>query len=137
MIRALLVLLMLLFSYSLADEWKPSKSVALKKDANVFILVKSGALQRLFDFRWTLYKNGSLVILRSYDGFVAQNLLSLKRKNRSFKVELLPKGLDFRMVPYLMVTFKSFDFKKNEAHFDIYLSDNDEKVLLQYLQEIE
>ena len=31
---------------------------------------------------------------------------------------------------------KSFDFKKNEALFDIYLSDTDEKVLLQYLQEI-
>jgi hypothetical protein len=127
----------LLLSYSFAYEWKPSKSFSLKKDEVISILVKSAEVERLFDFRWTLHQNGSLVILRSYDGFVAQNLLSLKRKNRSFKVELLPKGLDFRMVPYLMVTFKSFDFKKNEAHFDIYLSDNDEKVLLQYLQEIE
>ncbi|MEA2111991.1 MAG: hypothetical protein U9P71_08090 [Campylobacterota bacterium] len=134
MLRAVILVLFLLFGHSSADEWKPSKSISMKKDAIETILVKSGSLQRLFDFRWTLYKNGSIVILRSYDGFVAQNILSSKRKNRSFRVELLPRGLDYRAVPYLVVTFKEFDFKKNEALFDIYLSDDDEKILLQYLR---
>ncbi len=133
MLRTLVLVFLLFMGHSSADEWKPSKSLSLKKDSTETILVKSGALQRLFDFRWTLYKNGSIVVLRSYDGFVAQNILSLKRKNRSFRVELLPRGLDYRAVPYLVVTFKGFDFKKNEALFDIYLSDDDEKVLLEYL----
>ena len=137
MFRTLFLVFLLFGSYSSADEWKPSKSVSLKKDEVESILVKSGALERLFDFRWTLFKNDSIVILRSYDGFVAQNILSLKRKNRSFRVELLPRGLGYMAVPYLMVTFESFDFKKNEALFNIYLSDDDEKVLLQYLREIE
>ena len=80
MFRTLVLVVLLLISHSGADEWKPSKSVSLKKDDIESILVKSGALQCLFDFRWTLYKNNSIVILRSYDGFVAQNILSLKRK---------------------------------------------------------
>ncbi len=131
MFRYFFVVLTLFLLQGSADEWKPVKSVSLKKDQLESIVVKSSSLQKLFEFRWTLYKNGSLVILRSYDDFVAQNMLNLRHKNRSFKEELLSKGLDHKAVPYLLVTFKSFDFKKNEALFDIYLSDDDEKVFLQ------
>ncbi len=135
MFRSFFVILILFFLQSSADEWKLVKSVSLKKDQLENIVVKSGSLQKLFEFRWTLYKNGSLVVLRSYDDFVAQNMLNLKHKNRSFKEELLSKGMYHKEVPYLLVTFKSFDFKKNKALFDIYLSDDDEKVILQFIGE--
>jgi hypothetical protein len=135
MIRSLFLVWILVFAHGSADDWKLSSSVSLKKDQVETILVKSGALEHLLEFRWTLYKNKSLVVLRSYDDFVAQHTLSLEYRNRSFRVELLPRGLDYKAVPYLLVTFKSFDFKTNEALFEIYLSDDDEKVLLEYLRE--
>ena len=108
--------------------------ISLKKDEQKNILVKYGKYNRLFKFRWTLYKNGGLVILRSYDDRVAQNILYLNHKNQSFKLYLKAKGSDSYEVPYFLVKFKEFDFSKHEAKFEIFLSDKKQQLEIRYLE---
>ncbi|MDY0117739.1 MAG: hypothetical protein RBR59_09195 [Sulfurimonadaceae bacterium] len=108
--------------------------ISLKKDEYKKILVKYGRTEKLFKMRWTLYHNGGLVVLRSYDQIVAQNVLSLQHKNQSFRVELKPRGANILNVPYFLVKFKAFDFEKNEALFELYLSDKQMVVLINFLE---
>lgn len=108
--------------------------ISLKKDEQKKILVKYGDKEKLFKFRWTLYKNEGLVIFRSYDMSVAQNVLYLRNKNQSFRVELKPRGADFYNTPYILVKFKEFDEKSDTAAFEIFLSDKKDQI---YLKEIE
>lgn len=108
--------------------------ISLKKDEQKKILVKYGATEKLFKMRWTLYHNDKLVVLRSYDKIVAQNILSLQHKNQSFRVELKPRGANVFNVPYYLVKFKAFDFEKNEAIFELYLSDKEMVVLIEFLE---
>ena len=116
--------LTLLFGSVKANDFRDTTEVSLQKDEQKKILVKYDSNERLFKFRWTLYKNGGLVIHRSYDGVVAQNILYLRNKNRSFRLELKPRGSDFYNVPYVLVKFKEFEAQKKEAKFELFLSDN-------------
>jgi len=110
------------------------KDISLKKDEQKKILVKYDNKKRLFKFRWTLYVNDGLVVLRSYDKTVAQNILYLNYKNQSFRVELKTRGADFYNVPYILIKFKKFDVKKNIATFVLYLSDDKDQIRLQILK---
>ena len=96
--------------------------------------MKYDLYERLFKFRWTLYKNGGLVIHRSYDGIVAQNILYLRNKNQSFRLELKPRGADFYNVAYVLVKFKEFDSQKKEAKFELFLSDNKMQIELKNIK---
>lgn len=96
--------------------------------------VKYSTYAKLFTFRWTLYKNHGLVIHRSYDRVVGQNVLYLNYTNQSIHLDLTPRGADFYNVPYLLIKFKKFDFKKHEAIFEFYLSDEKGQIHLQYLK---
>lgn len=124
---------MLISSVVFANNFRDIRIISLKKDEQKKILVEYGSVKKLFKFRWTLYKNGGLVILRSYDRIVAQNILYLKYSNQSFRFYLKPKGADFYNVPYLLVKFKEFDFEKNKAVFGLYLSDRNAQVSLKDL----
>jgi len=117
-----------------ADDLQEVRKFSLKKDEQKKILVKYDNITKLFKFRWTLYINGGLVVLRSYDKHVAQNLLYLNYKNQSFRVELKTRGADFYNVPYILVKFKKFDAKKNIAKFELYLSDDKEQIRLKILK---
>jgi hypothetical protein len=117
-----------------ANEYRDMTEVVLKKNEQKNIIVKYGKSTRLFKFRWTLYQNEGLVILRSYDNQVAQNILYLNNKNQSFKLYLKAKGADSYEVPYVLVKFKEFDFSKNEAKFELFLSDKKEQILMKYLE---
>jgi hypothetical protein len=117
-----------------ANEYVDMTEISLKKDEYKKILVKYGRTEKLFKMRWTLYHNGGLVVLRSYDQIVAQNVLSLQHKNQSFRVELKPRGANILNVPYFLVKFKAFDFEKNEALFELYLSDKQMVVLINFLE---
>ena len=99
------------------------KESHLKKDELVEMNVKYGSKVKKFTFRWTLYVNKGLVIHRSYDRVVGQNILYLNHLNQSIRLELKPRGTDFYNVPYLLIKFKEFDFKKNEANIEFFLSD--------------
>ena len=116
-----------------ADEFRSVEDISLKKDEVKKILVKYGSVSKLFKFKWTLYKNDGLIIHRSYDRVVAQNILYLNYTNQSFRVVLKPKGTDIYKTPYLLVQFKKFDFEKNEAVFKLLLSDKSMSVNLKHL----
>ena len=126
--------LALLSSCVLSNDFKDIRAVSLKKDEEKKILVKYDSNEKLFKFRWTLYQNSGLVIHRSYDGVVAQNMLYLRNKNRSFRLELKSRGADFYNVPYLLVKFKEFDYDKKEAKFELFLSDNKMQIGLEDIE---
>ena len=125
---------MFTFSYIHANEFRDIVTIKLKKDEHKKILVKYGTSEKLFKFRWTLYANGGLVVLRSYDRVVAQNVLYLRHRNQSFRLELKPKGADYYLVPYVLVKFKEFDFETSEATFELFLSDKNMQVNLKFLE---
>ncbi|MCW8954387.1 MAG: hypothetical protein OQK48_05525 [Sulfurimonas sp.] len=129
-----LILLLFSFSFIFANDFREIKKISLKKDEQKKILVKYNDKERLFKFRWTLYKNGGLVVLRSYDTIVAQNILYLRHKNQSFRFDLKTKGTDFYNVPYLLVKFKEFDSNSNEAKFELMLSDKKMQITLEDLK---
>lgn len=128
------IMLALLISALFANDYRDIKKISLKKDEQKKILVKYDSYERLFKFRWTLYANEGLVILRSYDRKVAQNILYLNSTNQSFKVELKARGADYYDVPHLLVKFKKFDFEKNEAEFELLLSDGKMQLKLEELK---
>lgn len=130
------IFLSALFSSAVfANNFRDIRIISLKKDEQKKILVEYGSVKKLFKFRWTLYKNGGLVIFRSYDRIVAQNILYLNHNNQSFRLDLKSKGADSYQVPNLLVKFKEFDFEKNRAIFGLYLSDRKAQVSLKDLNE--
>ena len=128
------ITLIVLMSSSFANEYRDIKKISLQKDEQKKILVKYDSYERLFKFRWTLYQNEGLVVLRSYDRKVAQNILYLNSKNQSFKVELKARGSDYYEVPYLLVKFKKFNYEKNAAEFEMFLSDEKMQLELKELK---
>jgi len=127
-------ILLLGFSFIFANDFAQSEEISLKKDEQKKILVKYDNKEKIFKFRWTLYKNGGLVVFRSYDRVVAQNVLYLRNKNQSFRVELKTRGADFYNTPYLLVKFKEFDQKSKKALFEIFLSDDKGQIVLEDLK---
>jgi hypothetical protein len=119
-----------------ANDFREVKQISLKKDELIKILVKYGQTEKLFKFRWTLYVNNGLVIHRSYDRIVGQNILNLNHKNQSFRVELKSRGSDNYNVPYILVKFKEFKYDTKEAVFDILLSDEKLQIELKYLNNV-
>ena len=133
----LLLPLTLIYSVTFANDLKLIKKINLKKDEVKEILVKYASSKRIFKFRWTLYQNGGLVVHRSYDKYVAQNVLYLRHQNQSFRLMLKSRGVDAYNVPYLLVKFKAFDLKKREAEFELFLSDDKNQINLKYLKKPE
>jgi hypothetical protein len=125
--------LLLTFSYVNAGYYREVEIISLKKDEPKKLLVKYDAVEKLFKFRWTLFTNGGLVIHRSYDKIVSQNILYLRDKNRSFRVELTPRGSKLYNAPYVLVKFKEFDYETNKAVFELLLSDKTMRIELKYL----
>ena len=117
-----------------AIEFKEVKIIKLKKDEQKKILVNYDTFSKLFTFRWTLYKNGGLVVFHSYDKFVFQNMLYLNYKNKFFKQELKSRGANYYNTPYLLVKFKEFNYETREAIFEILLSDSKTGITLDYLE---
>jgi len=130
------VFFLLIFNFSvvLGDEFRDVITISLKKDEQKKILVKYDDITKLFKFRWTLYKNEGLVIHRSYDRIVAQNILYLRHKNQSFRLELRPRGADYYNVPYVLVKFKEFKYETNVAVFELFLSDRSMDISLKHLK---
>ncbi len=128
--------MLLAFSTTLtfASGFKESREILLKKDEQKNIFVKYANKKKLFTLRWTLYTDGALVIFRSYDKIVAQNVLSLRHENQSFRLELMPKGGKYPQRAYLLVKFKEFKEESKEALFELFLFDKDKLVELEELK---
>lgn len=133
LIFSALIFLMFNSSWLVANQFADIKVIKLKKDEQKKILVKYDTKEKLFKFSWTLYVNSGLVIFRSYDKIVSQNILYLRNKNQSFKFDLKPKGADFYNVPYMLVKFKEFNYETDEAVFELFLSDKNMQISLKYL----
>ena len=128
------IILILFNSTIFADDFRDIKKISLKKDEQKKFLVKYGPYERLFKFRWTLYTNDGLVIFRSYDKVVAQNILYLGHRSSSFRLELKAKGADYYKIPYILVKFREFDFETKEAKFELLLSDEKMEVEIEELK---
>ena len=116
-----------------AVDFTQMKDITLKKDQMKKILVVYSNKEKVLKFRWTLFINNGLVIFRSYDRIVAQNVLYQRYKNRSFRVELKTRGMDMYNVPYVLIRFKEFKYDTNEAVLELLLSDASKAVQLKYL----
>ncbi len=116
-----------------ANNFSEPKVIKLKKDEQKKILVKYNQKEKLFKFRWTLFANSALVVFRSYDKIVAQNVLYLREKNKSFKFYLTPNNRSFADGPYVLVRFKEFDAQAGEAVFELLLSDKKSQISLEDL----
>ncbi len=116
-----------------ANDFREIQEIRLKKDEQKKILVKYESFEKLFKFRWTLFTNGGLVVFKSYDKIVSQNMLYLRHKNQSLRVELKSKGADPLHVPYMLLKFKEFNYETKEAVFAFMLWDEKMQVNLKYL----
>ncbi len=129
---------MLLFWAFVCDalwaEWRQSEQVTLQKDEPLQLVVKTDAARRLLEFSWTLYTDDTLVVLKSFDERVSQHMLRRNHVNQGFRIPLLAYSARKVKVPYLLVRFSDFDYKKNEARFDIHLQDDDAEVLLEFVK---
>jgi len=129
------LLVLLFFSSAVfANNYVYTKEISLKKDEQKKILVKYDSREKLFKFSWTLYINGGLVMHRSYDKIVAQNVLYLNGKNQSFKLELVTRGANYYEPPYVLVKFKEFNAQKNEAVFQLFLHDKNNEIKWKFLK---
>ncbi|WP_297433461.1 hypothetical protein [Sulfurimonas sp.] len=128
-------MVLLFFSSAIfANNYVYTKEISLKKDEQKKILVKYDSREKLFKFSWTLYINGGLVMHRSYDKIVAQNILYLNGKNQSFKLELVTRGANYYEPPYVLVKFKEFNAQKNEAVFQLFLHDKNSEIKWKFLK---
>ena len=122
------------FGNTLWAQWRQSEQVMLAKDEPEQLLVKTDTARRLLEFRWTLYTDDTLVVLKSFDERVSQHLLRRNHVNQAFRIPLMAYSATKVKVPYLLIRFSDFDYKKNEARFDIHLQDDDAEVLLEFVK---
>ena len=127
-----------LFVEANALQWKYQYQFILKKDQVAKVKIsyrdkKVSLRDGEFDFRWTLYKNGALVTFSSYQKVKAQHILYDKYRLNSFEVELVPR----RILPsnriYLLVVFESFDKKNKTATIDMFIKDDNLKILADFI----
>jgi hypothetical protein len=128
------MMLVLFTGVTFANDYREIKEFSLKKDEQKKILVKYDSKEKLFKFRWTLFINDGLVILRSYDKIVAQNILYLNGRNQSIRQELTTRGTHHYEVPYVLLKFKKFDTTKQEALFKLFLYDKQSEIKLKILK---
>jgi hypothetical protein len=129
------ILFFFLSTVVFGSNFRESFKITLKKDEPKKILVKYNYdTERIYKFRWTLYKNGGLVLFYSYDGVVYQNILFQNHKNQSFTTILRHDSKNHYRPPYLLLKFKDFDIKKDVAKFELYLYDPEVEVRLKLLK---
>jgi len=130
-----LIILSVSFLNANITYFKDAREISLKKDEQKKILVKYNGREKLLTLRWTLYKNGGLVLFRSYDTIVSQNILYLRHKNKSFRLKLKSSSsAAYYNVPYLLVSFKKFDEKTSKVTLELLLSDANGNIQLEYLK---
>ncbi len=130
----ILITFLLLFRTLESAEFAEMYEISVKKDESTKFLVKYNNYIREFKFRWTLYVNDGLVIFHSYDNKLGQSLLYLNTTNQNFKVFLKQQSSASYEAPYLLVKFKEFDFEKNRAKFEVFLSDKKSQIKLEKIK---
>lgn len=116
----LLSLLSLSTLFSQAPNWTSEQEITLSRNQVYKLnLLISNSDVREFSFHWTLYVDKGLVFLAKYDGFNHQSILYNSFRKNSFKIKLTEEGKIRGLSPYLVVFFKSYDEKSNQATFKV------------------
>jgi hypothetical protein len=133
MTRVFLLIISMIFSLYGAPS-REIKSFHLKKDEIGKVLIKTSSpkMERVLQWRWTLYTDKVLVVHEKYDRIVGQHMLSLG-SNSSFRKRLLNADKSENDVPYAVVVFKKFDDVNKTAQFDLLIIDKEKRVLVDYL----
>ncbi len=109
-------------------EWDHFAAFSLEKDQLQNIEIHEGERIHRLSFRWTLYKNGALVVHVKYNDRSYQPLLYDRYRLDSFKIELFPKADDASEkrfeTPYALLVFRAFDEKRRTAAFDLAIKDH-------------
>lgn len=128
--------LILLFVASLhamsKDYWTSQYVVELKKDEILQIeLTPKQGKQKILTYRWTLHKDGGLVVILRYDGFVKQFVLYPNYQVDKFKVFLYPETETY-MKPFFLLKFLDFDRRKNIAKLQNFIHAAGMKINIAY-----
>lgn len=117
--------------------WKSQYIVELKKDEilRIVFIPKKGKKQEL-TYRWTLYKDGGLVVILRYDGFVKQFVLYSDYQVDSFKQPLYPENKVHER-PFLLLKFLGFDRQKDVAKLQNFVFEAGMKMEIIYSQKEE
>ncbi|NOQ31841.1 MAG: hypothetical protein GQ570_12025 [Helicobacteraceae bacterium] len=134
------ILSFLLFtSLLLGADWKIHKTLMLKKDELVKIMIltqsvdKDNPNRELFELRWTLFHNDILTLFSSFAGFMKQSTIREVYPNKSFSVELMGRGRSVYPPPTLLVQFSEYDYENKRAVIELLLKDPKELVELDFL----
>ena len=122
--KLILLLILSLFSVQVfALEWAYEKEIKLKKDEFFSVWVETQSEKKLLKFRWTLFTNSNLVLLRVFDAFNYHHIVTEQYPRNSVKFDVGVRSEKYREKPYMLLKFDSFDVKKNEAVFKLLLND--------------
>ncbi len=135
MSRLLFSLLLLATALSGADLfWDQVHTYRLKKDQTAKITVikpdLKGEREKRSDltFRWTLYRNGRLVLLMRYGGFPTQHILEAGYKRDAARLYLRDDYSREDLRSYLLIRFQKFDPKRRIATLDVMVKDPQKRV---------
>lgn len=137
------ILLLSLFLSIFAQDWNFERTLLLKKDEFVKMLVflkgedKNSPNKKLLEFRWTLFQNGGLVFLTNFDGYMKHNVLYETHPNQIIRLELLSRGASYLPPPVLLLKFIKYDFETSKAHIKVMLSDTRELMELNFIGKYE
>ncbi|WP_457592215.1 hypothetical protein [Hydrogenimonas sp.] len=124
---AVFFVLLLTPLFGAGDGWDHYATFSLEKDQKQTIEIHEGKRIHRLTFRWTLYKNGGLVMHVNYDKHSYQPLLYARYRLDSYKIDLFPKADDASRqnfeTPYALIAFKAFDGKKRRAALDLMIKD--------------
>ena len=116
------------------SSWSFLKQLKLKKDQISYIKWIENESVFHMTLRWTLFKNGGLVVLMNKNGFPTQHVLYKKRDLDSLSFQLVPDIAHFGDRVYLLIKFDSFKLVKNVryAFLDISIKDPKQRVLVEF-----
>ncbi|MDE5591422.1 MAG: hypothetical protein K2I63_00475 [Helicobacter sp.] len=112
-----------LVSYLFAPpQWKTQKFLELPKDEFYLLDLKAGENTKTLYFRWTLLKNGGLVMHLNYDHFPHQFVLYQDYQKNCYTVPLLSaEEKDHMQEPFFMLCFKDYHRSKKIATLKYYI----------------
>ncbi len=132
------ILFLFLINVEAVTKWKYQYQFELKKDQIAKILIsyrdKNTFLRNgEFDFRWTLYKAGALIVFSTFQTVKSQRVLYLGYRLNSYEVKLLPRGSLLSDRIYLTVVFNNFNKKSRVAKIDMFIKDDNSKILADFI----
>ncbi len=132
------ILFFFLLNLQGATKWKYQYQFELKKDQFAKVLIsyrdkKIFLRNGEFDFRWTLYKTGALIVFSIFQKVESQHVLYLGYGLNSYELRLVPGGASLADSVYLTVVFSNFDKKNRAAKIDVFIKDDNSKILADFI----